>query len=52
MPILPKQELRQLVSVASTDDALRQLLDLLAGVSAHSKVYKAINLLSGQWQEL
>jgi len=52
MPILPKQELRQLVSVACTDEALRQLLDLLAGASAHSKVYKAVNLLSGQWQEL
>ncbi len=52
MPILPKQQLRQLVAVACTDDALRQLLELLAGVQAHSKAYRAMNLLSGQWQEL
>lgn len=52
MPVLPKHELRQLVAIACTDDALRQLLELLAGASAHSKVYKAMNLLSGQWQDL
>ncbi len=52
MPLLPKQELRQLVSVACTDDALRQLLELLAGLEKHRKAYNAMNLLSGQWQEL
>jgi len=52
MPVLPKQELRQLVSVACTDDVLRQLLELLAGLEKHRKAYNAMNLLSGQWQEL
>ncbi len=52
MPKLPKQEFRQLIAVACTDDALRQLLDLLAGVSKYRKVYDAMTLLSGQWQEL
>lgn len=52
MPALPKHELRQLVATACTDDALSQLLELLAGVPKYGKVYHAMILLSGEWQEL
>ncbi|MBK6996430.1 MAG: hypothetical protein IPH31_16415 [Lewinellaceae bacterium] len=52
MPALPKQELRQLVATACADEALSQLLELLAAVPKYSKVYNAMTLLSGQWQEL
>ncbi len=52
MPALPKQELRQLVATACADEALSQLLELLAAVPKYSKVYNAMTMLSGQWQEL
>ncbi len=52
MTALPKQELRQLVADACTDEALQQLLELLAGLPKYSKTYNAMNLLCGQWQEL
>ncbi|MFN0175437.1 MAG: SUMF1/EgtB/PvdO family nonheme iron enzyme [Saprospiraceae bacterium] len=49
---MPKQALRQLVATACADEALSQLLEILAAAPKYSKVYNAMTLLSGQWQEL
>jgi sulfatase modifying factor 1 len=52
MPILPKQALRQLIATACTDEALLQLMECLAGVPKHQKIFNNLILLNGQWMDL